>query len=109
MSAICRKDYHTGKGGDLILKVIAHPFWKEETMHMEYWLGSSRLRPECSQEQVATWGNASVRARLSRRNGGGAEAAGKEDSCYLNVSGSAGKLRTMHLHSTATNPLLSTQ
>lgn len=55
MSAICRKDYHMGKGGGgLILKVIAHPFWKEATMHVKYWLDSSHLLAECSQEQVAT-------------------------------------------------------
>lgn len=74
-------------GGDLILKVIAHPFWKEETMHIKYWLDSSH-RSRQPRSGRATWGNASVRARLRCQHGGGS--GGKEDSCYWNVLGRQG-------------------
>lgn len=62
--------------GGLVLKVIAHPFWKEETMQIKYWLDSSH-RSRQPRSERATWGSASVRAGLRRQHGEGAAAAGR--------------------------------
>lgn len=110
MSTICRKDCHMGKGKKkFILKVIAHTL-KECIFNigltpLTCFLNSHRSKVAMHSER-ATWGKCFCENSAENPKWKGVEVVVKEKSCCFYFSMLAGKLRTMHLHNTATNPVL---
>lgn len=115
MSTICRKDCHMGKGKkNLFLKVIAHIFKKKKEkkcililawLPCACFLNSHRNKVAMHSER-ATWGKCFCENSAKNPKCKGIGVVVKKKSCCFYFSMLAGKLRTMHLHNTATNSVL---
>lgn len=73
MSTICRKDCHMGKGKKSHSQSDCTYFLKKKKLHVKYWLDSSPASRvlAAAGSAVSRGEEASVRARLRRRNGRG--------------------------------------
>lgn len=100
---------HGKRKKKFILKVIAHTL-KECIFNigltpLTCFLNSHRSKVAMHSER-ATWGKCFCENSAENPKWKGVEVVVKEKSCCFYFSMLAGKLRTMHLHNTATNPVL---
>lgn len=100
---------HGKRKKKFILKVIAHTL-KECIFNigltpLTCFLNSHRSKVATHSER-ATWGKCFCENSAENPKWKGVEVVVKEKSCCFYFSMLAGKLRTMHLHNTATNPVL---
>lgn len=112
MSTIRRKDCHMGKGKNkssksdcTYLKKRGGCIFNIDSTPLTCFLNSHRSKVAMHSER-ATWGKCFCENSAENPKQKGVEVVVKKRSYCFYFPMSAGKLRTMHIHNTATNPVL---